>query len=587
VFVLFSTIMTWLCVPQLENSLRTATEKRIQAAMALVQNEIDQRKWTNAEISSYLNVVQKKINASDIQIALYDTDRKRLAGSGVHFQERQDAESNTEDWNLATEAESGVQIRYDPLLKSDVMSLTTPLGDGAKPAGFLRSTVSLQPIQEIRITLSRSIWSVCWLMMMCWFFLSYLISHYFVQSLERLTQFTRNLGEQSLGAQLDIVRNDEIGPLNKALNAMSSTLQDRFLELQLRNREIESNSEQLTTVLESMVEGVIAVDNRERIVFANPAARDMVDLPSRQILDRPIWELVRNPAIQSIVRHTLQEKRQFSDEFNLPRSQSAIKLLAAPLSGDPCPGVVLVLQDVTELRKLENLRREFVSNVSHELKTPLASIQALTETLMDGAVDDPDHNRRFLAQIEEHGDRLESLILDLLHLAKIEGERELFDVTEISINQTVESCLEAHQAVADAKQLTLTSLPSENEIFVKADEEGLRIILDNLIDNAVNYTPERGRVTVRWIAVDDQLRLQVEDTGPGIADEHLDRIFERFYRVDKARSREVGGTGLGLSIVKHLTQVFGGSVEVESELGRGSTFRVLLPLNQRAEATLP
>jgi len=254
------------------------------------------------------------------------------------------------------------------------------------------------------------------------------------------------------------------------------------------------------------------------------------------------------------------------------------------LKGNPSPGVVLVVQDVTELRRLENMRKEFVSNVSHELKTPLASIQAYTEALLDGAIDDPKHNRCFLQSIEEQAERLHALILDLLRLTRIESGKDAFDIAAVPVRETVESCLRELIPLAVSKQIRLSAEPLDESVQVLADAEGLGTILNNLIENAINYTPEGGQVTVRWHTTPTEAVLEVQDSGVGIAKEHQDRIFERFYRVDKARSRALGGTGLGLSIVKHLALEFGGHVELESVPDRGSTFSVWLPLTT-SEAT--
>ncbi len=240
---------------------------------------------------------------------------------------------------------------------------------------------------------------------------------------------------------------------------------------------------------------------------------------------------------------------------------------------------MLVLHDTTELRRLERLRQEFVANVSHELKTPLSIIKVCVETLLDGAVGDEHHREHFLEQIAGQSDRLHALILDLLSLAHIQSGEELFDFQAVSVAEVVQACMERHRPRAEAKQQSLEAVPPSDErpITVWADEEAVEQILDNLLDNAVKYTPEGGRVSVRWRREDEQVSLEVSDTGIGIPESDLPRIFERFYRVHKARSREMGGTGLGLSIVKHLTQALHGSVRASSKPGHGTTFTVCLP----------
>ncbi len=244
-------------------------------------------------------------------------------------------------------------------------------------------------------------------------------------------------------------------------------------------------------------------------------------------------------------------------------------------------------EDREQLRRLEQMRRDFVANVSHELKTPLSVIKACTETLLDGAADDPKYRGSFLVQIEEQAERLHALILDLLSLARIESGEEVYEFANVSLEEVAQACVERHRARAESKEQILDAMPAGSDrnrrtavaaaVVAWADEEALSQILDNLVDNAVKYTPVGGRIRVRAWMEDDQACLEVEDTGIGIPERDLPRIFERFYRVDKARSRELGGTGLGLSIVKHLVQAMHGTIQATSRPGQGTRFVVRLP----------
>lgn len=401
-----------------------------------------------------------------------------------------------------------------------------------------------------------------------------------VRPLERLTAAARAIEAGGQPEPIEVSWGDEIGGLAQAFNAMSAAISTRYGALRRRGELLEAGSERLATVLSAMVEGVVAIDSRERILFANPAARTLLEFTGPDVVGRPFWEAIRSPMIQTVIRRALAGERAADEgavEIELPRSQAVASMIATRLPGEPCPGVVLVLHDVTELRRLENLRREFISNVSHELKTPLTSIQAYTETLLEGAVDEPETNRVFLSRIAEQAERLNALIQDMLRLARIESGRDVFEVQPVEVRSVVEACIESHQPVAQSKGVGLFEEPPPESVQVLADEEGLRTILDNLVDNAINYTPTGGRVTIRWQGDDSTVSLEVEDTGIGIPPEHQGRIFERFYRADRARSRQVGGTGLGLSIVKHLVTVFGGGVDVFSRPGKGSRFTVQLP----------
>jgi two-component system phosphate regulon sensor histidine kinase PhoR len=327
-----------------------------------------------------------------------------------------------------------------------------------------------------------------------------------------------------------------------------------------------------------MIEGVIAVDDRQRIVLANKAAGRLFDFRPPAAEGRPLLEIVRNHALHEAVTKAIASHEPQRLETNHEGSKQCVEIHVQPLPGDPCPGVVLVMHDTTELRRLESLRRDFIANVSHELKTPLSSIKAYTETLRNGALKDPETSQKFLERIEEQSDRLHHLIIDMLMLARVESDQQVFEIVPVNVGDVVNSCLENHRSVAEAKRIHLAAEPNLPACMVQADREGLREILDNLVDNAIKYTSEAGNVTVSWQRSVQTCRLSVRDTGIGIKPEDQKRVFERFYRVDKARARELGGTGLGLSIVKHLAQSFGGKVDVASEPGVGSTFSVELPV---------
>jgi two-component system phosphate regulon sensor histidine kinase PhoR len=320
---------------------------------------------------------------------------------------------------------------------------------------------------------------------------------------------------------------------------------------------------------------------------------------------RPLLEVVRSHALNAAVTAGIAtgESQRLTTE-PIGAQKLCVDIHVQPLPGTPCPGVVLVMHDTTELRRIESIRRDFIANVSHELKTPLSSIKAYAETLQNG-VDDPETSKRFLGRIEEQADRLHHRILDMIMLARIESDDQSFEIVAVDVADAVRNCLDARRPAAEAKRITLIVNANNPPAQVRADREGFREIMDNLLDNAIKYTPEGGTVTITWFLREGEapaepqlargsagaspsrptlnpkpstLNLSVTDTGIGIKPVDQERIFERFYRVDKARSRELGSTGLGLAIVKHLAQSFGGHVSVQSTPGGGSTFTVELPL---------
>jgi two-component system phosphate regulon sensor histidine kinase PhoR len=386
------------------------------------------------------------------------------------------------------------------------------------------------------------------------------------------------IGEGNSGQRIFTDGQDEIGELIAAFNRMSDQLDARIARL-------EEDRQQLRTILSGMVEGVVALDANQRILYANERATQLLGLPWQAPVGRRLWEVVRQRPLLEVVQRALDNSEPQHEElsWNGPNMRS-LTVHAARLPGLPPRGAVLVLHDTTELRRLERLRQEFVANVSHELKTPLSIIKACVETLLDGAVDDPQHRRPFLEQLDSQSNRLHALILDLLSLARIESGEELFEFQPLPVCEVVQACMERHRPRAEAKGQIFEMIPpgGDQALAVWADEEALEQILDNLLDNAVKYTPQGGRVSVRWRREGEQVCLEVADTGIGIPEADLPRIFERFYRVDKARSRELGGTGLGLSIVKHLVQAMRGSVHAASRPGQGTTFTIRLPAAQDA-----
>ncbi len=398
-----------------------------------------------------------------------------------------------------------------------------------------------------------------------------------------LTSVATGLEALRRGRKAHVVRSAAPGPVGRLVRAFNSAA----TEVQSRTARLEQDRQQLIVVLEAMAEAVIAVDARHHLLFANAGANRLFGLDAGSV-GRLVEELIRSPQVQDAVEATLRlvNPNPYEGELSLSSRDGPVRNLGrslsvrgTPLPGNPSPGAVLVFHDVTDLRRLERMRQDFVANASHELKTPLASIKAYTETLLDWALHDETKNVRYLEQIDEQAERLNQLILDLLSLARLESGQEIFDHQPLSIIPVLESCVEAHRGRATTKNLILTFDPGDldDESLVLADEEALRQIADNLIDNAIKYTPENGSVRVNCRIQRDAIAVEVTDTGIGIPRDDLPRIFERFYRVDKARSRELGGTGLGLSIVKHLVQSIGGQLEVTSRLGSGSKFTVLFP----------
>jgi two-component system phosphate regulon sensor histidine kinase PhoR len=370
-----------------------------------------------------------------------------------------------------------------------------------------------------------------------------------------------------------VTNRDELGALAGSFNKMSEELGQRLSQLQ------ESDRRQ-ATVLGGMIEGVVAVDDRQRVLFANDAAGRLFDFDPQDVENRPLLEVVRSHPLHQAVKAAIASRAP--QRLEVEWDTRFLSVQVTPLIGEPA-GAVVVLHDTTDLRRLENLRRDFVANVSHELKTPLSTIKANAETLSLGAVDDKENRMRFIEGISTQSERLEALIQDMLTLARIESAQQPFDIAKINLEKAITSCLKDFADRAHTKQVELRATPPQgiDKVLVRADRNGFRVILSNLVDNAVKYSPDGGKVTVSWASTtvngSPMVRIEVTDTGSGIPEEKQARVFERFYRVDEARSRDRGGTGLGLSIVKHLTQSFGGDVAVANRPEGGAVFTVTLP----------
>ena len=392
------------------------------------------------------------------------------------------------------------------------------------------------------------------------------------RNLGAVCQALRQASQGEVSSRIPHSERSHVEPVAAAVDQLQDFLRSHFAEVQ-------SSRDQLSLVLNSMVEGVLVVDEQQRVVLLNESAYRLFRLP--QGADgRLLFELVRNPQLLLWVTRVLEDRQTVGGEVELlsnPPRVLNLRVLSLP-EGGARGAAMVVATDISQLRKLERVRQEFVANASHELKTPLASIKACVETLLEGgAIDDPQFRDRFLGMAAEQADRLDKLVRDLLSLTRIESEGRR-DVEPVAIDRLVEQCVGRQLRNAEKRAIGLRIEPPDTPVQPLADEESLEHVLENLVDNAIKYTNPGGQVTIRWQEEGGAFVLEVEDTGIGIPPQHVPRIFERFYRVDKARSREVGGTGLGLAIVKHLVQSLGGEVSVNSRIGKGTQFRIRLTL---------
>jgi two-component system phosphate regulon sensor histidine kinase PhoR len=465
----------------------------------------------------------------------------------------------------------GKAIRYSSTVQKNMLYVALRTS-GTDPVAFVRVARPVSEIQAQASQLRNLVWSMAAGTALFALLLTAWLTRRMTQPLQELTGGANKIAAGEFGHKVYLDHKEEFGLLAESFNRMSVQLANQFAQL-------DEDRQKMRAILSGMVEGVIAINADQNILFANERASQLLDFAAAAAAGRKLWEIVRQHSVQELVQASMQSAgdEAYTLEFTA-RAGKSLRLHVAPLAGNPTRGAVLVFHDTTELRRLERLRQDFVANVSHELKTPLSVITACVETLLDGGMDDVENRGRFLERIHEQAQRLHTLILDLLSLARIESGEQLLTLQPISIAEMAHECVERHQARARARsQQLFIDMPEHRDVSVLADVEALGGILDNLVDNALKYTPAEGTIRLRWWDEREVCHIEVHDTGIGIPESDLPRIFERFYRVDKARSREMGGTGLGLSIVKHLVQAMQGTVRAASELGRGSIFTVTLP----------
>jgi two-component system phosphate regulon sensor histidine kinase PhoR len=415
--------------------------------------------------------------------------------------------------------------------------------------------------------------------------LAYFLARSLTYPILEVTRKAIQLVSSTFGKEVRASSSDEFGSLSKAIGELG-------IQLKSKIEEISKEKDYLQTILKGMTEGVLVVDGRGRILMVNDALRRLLSLSS-DVSDKMPLEIIRNAELEGAIRKAIQDGENIALELDLNKSGektievNVVSILPLNKEMDEdtegIKGAIAVFHDITRLKQLEKIRQDFVANVSHELRTPLTTIKGYAETLLEGALKE-DQAFQFVQVIKRHTDRLTKIVEDLLMLSRIETREFQLKLEVVSVRDFIDNIIDFVKEPADRKKILLSRDEIPSSLAVQADRNHLEQILINLLDNAIKYTPEGGRVTVSAVEKDSKdIKLSVEDNGIGIPKEELSRIFERFYRVDKGRSKEMGGTGLGLSIVKHLVQAHGGRVWVESQMGKGSTFYFTLP--NRTEPT--
>ena len=532
--------------------------------------------WTaasagNAEALRSLRDWVSKIAASGARVTVITAHGLVLADSQSDPQTMENHAGRPEIMDALAKG-SGQSIRHSVTINRDLLYYAVQQNIPGESPIVLRFALPLANVEEVLAEFRKKLWAASFFILLVAGGISLLFSRSFTARVDRLKDFSRRVAEGDFRPLTRDGSGDALEALGLSLNRTAARL-DRTIRTLVEERNLSS------AILGSMVEGVAVVDGSEHLVFANQGFADILGLDVPPVPGSSLLEVVRQTELIEAVRQVLQGEPRVQSEIatGTLRQHYFATTVAAVQAGDTS-GAVVVLHDITELRKLERVRRDFVANVSHELRTPLTAIQGFAETLLAGAIDDPHNRTRFLEIILEHSRRLARLTEDLLMLSKMDAERLELEFRRISIAQLMESCLETSQHRAKDKNLEVRLDTPNGLPDVSGDRRRLAEVLQNLLDNAIQYTMPSGKITLSAKARSDEVIVTVSDTGIGIPRADQPRIFERFYRVDVARSREAGGTGLGLSIAKHLVEAHGGRLWVESELGQGSRFHFSVPI---------
>jgi two-component system phosphate regulon sensor histidine kinase PhoR len=562
----------------LERLAVESLETRLATVAALLHDEARPLLAADRPTSSLHEFATRAARPSHSRVTLIAVDGRVVADSEVLPADLARVENHAERPEVAAalRGQRGRHVRRSATIDAPLLYVAVPVTEAGAVRGVLRLALPLSIVTSSHAEVHRAMLVGAAVALFVALGIGLFVSDRVTRPVVEMEAIARRMSEGDFTARAPTRSPDEIGRLGRALNVMSNRLRGKIEDLEYEQAKI-------SAVLDGMVEGVIAVDARDHIVALNEPARGLFEVAAGRGERKPLLEVIRNVDLHVLLgdaRRTA-ERAVVRRELVVPgASPRTVQANAVPIDlGGGDFGVVMVLHDVTELRRLETVRTEFAANVSHELRTPLTAIRGYLETLVGGALEEPEHARRFLEIVFRHTERLGRLLDDLTDLSDIELGRVRLSLGPLVVADVVDSVLAIMRQRAETRGVTLAStLPSDLPEVV-ADHDRLEQILINLVDNAVKYTEPGGRVTVAARPLETAfVEVAVADTGVGIAPADLPRITERFYRVDKARSRELGGTGLGLAIVKHLVIAHGGELAIESEPGRGTTVRFGLPV---------
>jgi two-component system phosphate regulon sensor histidine kinase PhoR len=559
------------------NSLQDIKASLIREAY-LVESQIPAQYLKN-ENADYLEALVKRLSPKiNARITIINSGGKVLADSGKSQAEVLKMDNHAARPEIKSALSSGVgeEIHYSRTLKMDMLYIALPIrnqasGVNQEVIGVVRLALPLASVQRALSSVRKTIFLASIFALGLAFALVGVLTGAVIKPINKIIHVSRKFSEGDFNHKILVDSRDELGQLAATLNKMAASLQDKIGQVEIQNQH-------LRAILENMVEGIIVSDKSGRIVSANPSVEKIFGVATKDAQGKSFLEVIRNNDLADIMGSVLKSAKFISREFSLVWPvRRILRVDASPIfERGVVSGCLLVIHDITQIRDLETVRRDFVANVSHELKTPLTSIKGFVETLLEGALEDKDNSRHFLQIIQDHSNRLDSLVHDLLDLAYLESPEIRLEKEKVNVKALADDALACFKS-----HLNKSSIKAENnladDLIIRVDKDKISQALTNLVDNAIKFNRENGFIKIYNQNSDTNVMIAVEDSGIGIPKKDIPRIFERFYRADKARSRELGGTGLGLAIVKHIVELHNGSVGVESTEGLGSKFWFILP----------
>jgi two-component system phosphate regulon sensor histidine kinase PhoR len=466
---------------------------------------------------------------------------------------------------------TGSSIRYSATLGYNMMYVAVPITSNGEVVGVARVALSLAQIDKSLQHLNNVIIVGAVIAAVIAILLAFQILRITTEPIKKLTFLSRKVAEGELDQEIQITSRDEVGELARAFNQMAARLKEMVVLLT-------NERDRMATILSNIDDAILMIDDDGKITAMNRAAENIFQISEAKALGHTFIEIVRDHELNELLQHCLSTRKQQTGAVEIKLKTQFLSTIATPLPGDG--GCLVHIQDLTELRRLEMIRQDFISNISHELRTPIASVKALAETLNEGAIEDPSVAKDFLSRINVEVDKLAQMVQELGELSHIESGEAPLQKRHVNIADAIGHSVDRLRAQADRAGLNLDFIIPSTLPKVMADEARVEQVLVNIIHNAIKFTPSGGRISISAKARNNDILVTVSDTGVGIPADDLPRIFERFYKADKSRSG--GGTGLGLAIAKHIVEAHGGRIWAESVEGKGSTFNFTLPLAHKS-----